>query len=109
MKGDDLEKGRIDQMFGLKSRKQEIYYFSPGDRVTWNEKTGVNPGSSHLCYEKELGKDLVIVEASREIPQEVRDKYDGSGLYSPHSHQYVKVNRGKGSSNWFDATWFKPC
>jgi hypothetical protein len=83
---------------------RRIWCFRPGDRVTWNEKTGVDPGYSHLDYERELGKELIVEEASFEVPKEVLDRYSGSFFDSScDQYQYVRI-RGR----WFTAEWFKP-
>jgi hypothetical protein len=92
----------LKTLFGGGRRQQKtLWYFKPNDRVTWDEQAGVEPGFSHLFYQRELGK-RVTVEAVSPMPQEVLDKYDGSGMVE-FAHQYVKI-RGC----WFSAEWFKP-
>lgn len=78
----------------LERKEKQFWYFKSGDQVTWNEKTGVFPGSSHLSYERELGKVVTIEEIASSIPLHMDD--------TP-SHQYVKVG-----GRWFTSEWFKP-
>jgi hypothetical protein len=88
------------------------WYFKVGDIVTWNERTGVFPGSSHLCYEEDLGT-IVTVEDISSMPRDVLNKWDGYGPTCPNEHQYVKVRGSlpalKFKDRWWSARWFKPC